>query len=94
MNATNSTSVQVKSYIPKQEKARMSRTLGNIVAIRPKRPANYYIYLIKELFKKDNYPTVEVHAIGDANIVTATKALDLLTLYKYCLIKRLKTKTI
>ena len=56
---------------------------------------SFYVYLIKQILHNEKgFEDVEIHAIGDNNIMTAARVVDMLTRFNYVTMSRLKTKSI
>ena len=70
------------------------REKSNLVMVSGKRPASFYIYLVKQLFLNEKYDMVELHGAGDRCINSAIKVVGVLVKYRYVTITRLKTKTL
>lgn len=66
----------------------------DVVRVSSKRPATFYVFLVKQLFHSDKFDTIEIHGAGDKGINTLSKAVGILTKYHYATITRIKTKTL
>jgi hypothetical protein len=65
-----------------------------VILINIRKQASFYVYLVKEMFHKDNHEFVELHAVSDQNINTLVIATEMITRFGYAEIIRIKTKQV
>ena len=68
------------------------RSEPNVIFVRD-RPLSFYVFLSKQLFHKDNYDEVALHAVGGESIFSAIRVAELLTRHGYATMARVKTQT-
>jgi len=66
----------------------------NVVRVSTKRTPQFYIYLVKELFHKNNFDVVQLHGAGNTCVVSIARVVNTLTKRKYVAVARIKTGTI
>lgn len=67
---------------------------GNVIVLSPMKNFHFYVYLTKEIFHKNEFSQIELHAVGDMCIPTLAASTNILTKYGYIEIVRIKTKQV
>lgn len=71
-----------------------ARIPSNVVYVRGDKPYGFYIFLVKQILKNNDFSYVELHGAGERSIYNAVRVAEALTKYGYVEQTRMKTKTL